>query len=130
MSKTFSEGLPEHILFGDTIDPDFKSAICQVLNKYHLPDSKSIAINTETGEWKLLEPGDEIPEHMTAIPPFSQMIKAFPNICFYSVSSIIKAMKILNPEIDTEETRVKSSSIIAKPVKKFTIRKRKSKRKK
>lgn len=130
MSKSFDEGLPAHILFGDVIEPEFKDAMCKVINKYHLPDSKSMAVNTETSKWKLLEPGDEVPEGMVAIPPFSQMIKAFPNVCFYSVSSIIKAIKILNPQDSKEEIIPEEKIITPQPTKIYKTRKPRAKKKK
>jgi len=130
MSKSFDESLPAHILFGDVIEPEFKDAMCKVINKYHLPDSKSIAINMETSSWKLLEPGDKVPEDMLAIPPFSQMINAFPNVCFYNVSSIIKAMKILNPQYSKNETVVEKEVIPQQSVRTYKTRKPKAKKKK
>ncbi len=130
MSRSFDETLPAHILFGDSIEPEFKDAMCKVMNKYHLPDSKSMAINLETGKWKLLEPGDKVPEGMTALPLLSQMINAFPNVCFYSIPSVIKAINILNLQTNVVEAMSEDIQPAIEPVKKLKTRRPKSKRKK
>ncbi len=97
--------LPASILFSDYVDPEFKEAICKVINSCTKDERPHVAVNTDTGKWKFVAVGESAPDDMDIVPRPNELFKANIHTNIYSLTSVIAAMKKLNPKkTDDEKT--------------------------